>query len=239
MAKDYYAIKEIDRKLSSPFVKPGCLFCDVGGARAIDAIPFAAAGAEGICLDISTIFLNTGRKKVKRFGLSQKIDFVCASATSMPFAEGAFDLVTSFSVIDHLPSKIEARKAIMEFSRVVKQGGHVVVTVPNRLFLLGTVMMAAKSLLQRESFFEQRFTPKELLLYFIEHGLQPVRYDSKNPTFVGNSILERNVPGAILKLPARFTSHLFNIATKIFRAEETSFRLRLLGARFGVASVKI
>lgn len=48
-----------------------------------------------------------------------------ASAASLPFAAGAFDLVTSFDVIYALPDQV-ARAAAGEMFRVLKPGGHLV-----------------------------------------------------------------------------------------------------------------
>ncbi|MGA3291486.1 MAG: class I SAM-dependent methyltransferase [Candidatus Bathyarchaeia archaeon] len=233
---DTYDIKSIDRKLSSVFIKPGCTFCDVGGSGGIDAIPFAEAGAQGVIIDIDTKSLKRGRDKTKQIKL-HKISFICASATALPFSTETFDLVTSFSVIDHLPSKTDAREAIKEFSRVTKHNGHVVVTIPNKIFFLGTIMMASKKFLQPDSFFEQRFTPKELISYFSEFGLKITNYDSKNPAIIGQSIIAHNMPKIVRKIPSRMLTPLFGLGIKILHLSE-NFKLHLLGARFGVASVK-
>lgn len=48
-----------------------------------------------------------------------------ASAASLPFAAGAFDLVTSFDVIYSLPDEIEGA-AVTEMFRVLRPGGHLV-----------------------------------------------------------------------------------------------------------------
>lgn len=233
---DTYDIKSVDRKLSSPFVKHGCTFCDVGGMGGIDAIPFVEAGAHGILLDILPDALRRGHNETKKLKI-KNISFVCGSATALPFSTGTFDLVTSFSVIDHLPSKIDAREAIREFSRVTKRNGHVVVTIPNKLFLLGTIMMGAKLFIQPDAFFEQRFTPKELISYFNEFGLNILKYDSKNPVIIGESIVENNMPAIVGKIPPRFLTPLFGLGIKILQLSE-KLGLRLLGARFGVAGIK-
>jgi SAM-dependent methyltransferase len=48
-----------------------------------------------------------------------------ASATSLPFVESAFDLVTSFDVLYALPDDLE-RAAVAEMFRVLRPGGHLV-----------------------------------------------------------------------------------------------------------------
>jgi SAM-dependent methyltransferase len=54
-------------------------------------------------------------------------DVQCAAVELLPFAPGTFDLVTCLDVIEHTP---EDRVTLRELRRVVRPGGHVVVTVP-------------------------------------------------------------------------------------------------------------
>ena len=60
-----------------------------------------------------------------------------ASAASLPFRSGRFDLVTSFDVIYSLPADIE-RAAVAEMFRVLRPGGHLVVNVAAMPFLRGS-----------------------------------------------------------------------------------------------------
>lgn len=202
----------------------------------IDAIPFAKAGANGIVLDILPGVLKRGLDRARKLRL-YNLDFLCASATALPFKTESFDLLTSFSVIDHLPSKTDAKKAIKEFSRVTNRNGHVVITIPNKLFLLGTLMMMFKMFLQPTSFFEQRFTPKELILWCNEFGLKIITYDSKNPAIIDEGIMENNMPKFVHKIPPSILTPLFSLGIKLLRLSE-KFELYLLGARFGLAAVK-
>jgi SAM-dependent methyltransferase len=50
-----------------------------------------------------------------------------ASAARLPFADGTFDLVTSFDVIYSLPDEVE-QAAVAEMFRVLKPGGHLVLS---------------------------------------------------------------------------------------------------------------
>ena len=54
---------------------------------------------------------------------------VVASLDAMPFPEGAFDLVFSRWVFEHLP---DPARVAAEFHRVLRPGGRVVVITPNR-----------------------------------------------------------------------------------------------------------
>ena len=54
-----------------------------------------------------------------------------ASAESLPFPDGYFDLVFSHEVLEHVD---DDGLAVREAYRVLKPGGHLVVFVPNRLY---------------------------------------------------------------------------------------------------------
>lgn len=52
---------------------------------------------------------------------------VCASALSLPFGDGCFDLVTAFDVVEHCEPDT---RALAEFSRVLVPGGRLLLSVP-------------------------------------------------------------------------------------------------------------
>lgn len=236
--KDYYAIKAVDRRLVN------CcslgFFCDVGGAGGIDAIRLGGQGVPGVCLDVDKNAMRKGKQLAERLGVD--VEFVVASAKHLPFMENCFDLVLCFSVIDHLPGKQAAAYAVKEFSRIVKPLGFVAVTVPNKLFLVGTLMnwllSVFGSLQEEERLDEQRFTCKELADYFGKCGLSVFKYDSQFPIVVGSAVLKFNLPTIILKVPLPMLKALFVFGAGIFSFADKHLPTRLLGARFGAAAVK-
>lgn len=60
------------------------------------------------------------------------VRWVVAGALPLPFADGAFDAVFAGELIEHLVSPAEG---LREFARVLKPGGTLVLTTPNRLRL--------------------------------------------------------------------------------------------------------
>ncbi len=58
-------------------------------------------------------------------------NMVCAAAEEMPFDEGVFDSVVCADVMEHVD---DPNKAIGEINRVLKKGGKLVLTVPNKKF---------------------------------------------------------------------------------------------------------
>jgi ubiquinone/menaquinone biosynthesis C-methylase UbiE len=236
--EDLVEVKEVDRKLSYSVVSPSSIICDVGGGTGVDAFPLAMLGALCICLDINKEKAKSGKVLSKLFGISSKLDFIVASATNMPFQNSALDLVTCFSVLDHLPNKNYVRLAVREFSRVIKPKGYVTITFPNTLFMIGTLSMSMKQLLDPDAFFEQRFTPQEMEKIIISSGLTPLASDSKYPTKLGAAVLQHNLPKIVSKIPLHMYKPVFLFSEKIFVKLEKRPWLKLFGARFGILSQK-
>ena len=61
-------------------------------------------------------------------GPGQGAAFACADATRLPFADEAFDAVSLFDILEHVP---EDGRAAAEALRVVRRDGHVLVSTPN------------------------------------------------------------------------------------------------------------
>lgn len=232
----FYEVKDVDRRLSYSLVRRSSKICDVGGAKGIDAFAFAKKGAFVVNVDIEKSVLKEGKELAGKSKVCAKLNFIRASATNLPFKNQTFDLVTCFSTIDHLPDKRSVFKAISEFYRVVRQSGHVAVTVPNKAFIIGTIIMKLKNLTNKESFFEQRFTPKELFQILHACGLKPIAFDSEFPKSVGFGLLYYNFPKICRKIPGIMT--ILSFGAYFFRKISKMKQAKLFGARMGYLSEK-
>jgi len=56
------------------------------------------------------------------------VRFVCGDATNLPFPDASFDAVTMFDLLEHVP---DDAKAVSEAFRVLRPGGHLLVSTPN------------------------------------------------------------------------------------------------------------
>jgi SAM-dependent methyltransferase len=83
------------------------------------------AGACPIGLDYDAQAL----RQVRR--LEAKARLVHADATCLPFQAHSLDLVVSFETIEHVP---DAQALVSEIRRVLKPGGQLVLSTPNRAF---------------------------------------------------------------------------------------------------------
>ena len=94
--------------------------CGVGGlTRAL-----VAGGAHVVALDIGARLAATTRSRYR-------CDAIVGTITALGIAANTFDAVLSSEAIEHTP---DPKAAVLELYRVVKPGGHLVVSTPNRLW---------------------------------------------------------------------------------------------------------
>jgi SAM-dependent methyltransferase len=86
----------------------------------------AAASRAVVGIDLSMVTL--GRARARHQGLAG----VAADVRRLPFAEQRFDLIVSNSTLDHFPSLAEVSTALRELRRVLRVGGHLLLTIDNR-----------------------------------------------------------------------------------------------------------
>jgi len=105
--------------------------------------------------------------------LYSKLRFIVGDAIKLNMPDGYYDVVVSFSSIDHIPGKENRARAINEMCRVLKPGGYLVVTVPNRW---DCYYSYRSNKLQREGKaifgYEYQFSPLELKQLLKINGLK-------------------------------------------------------------------
>jgi SAM-dependent methyltransferase len=155
---------------------------NVGCSFPVDELFFARKVRSWVSVDISPASLELAAAVVQRElhpDLARKFEFRYGDACALPFPDGAFDVAVSMSTLDHLPTAVARRKAIEEMARVVRPGGHVVVTVANRWNLLYAAgirkMMREKTLHYGYAYL---FSPRELLGLLRGAGLEPLTFAS-------------------------------------------------------------
>jgi SAM-dependent methyltransferase len=95
-------------------------------------------------------------------------DFVVGDGRNLPFPDQSFDVVFSYSVLQHF-SKGDARDSIREAARVTRPGGTVLIQLAN-LFGVRQLYNQARDLACNEQglFRVRRWTPREMLSTFTE-----------------------------------------------------------------------
>lgn len=81
-------------------------------------------------IDVSGEFIRWSERRKRALGL-ERVYYLIADATFLPFRKGVFDALTCSEVLEHVKSP---RKALSECARSLKVGGVAVVTTPNSLY---------------------------------------------------------------------------------------------------------
>jgi ubiquinone/menaquinone biosynthesis C-methylase UbiE len=86
-------------------------------------------------VDVVAAELDAFTAESRRLGLEARVRTVLTDGGPLPLADGCADVVTSFTVLEHVGDE---RAALREMRRVLKPRGLLVVTVPNRWWLFET-----------------------------------------------------------------------------------------------------
>ena len=166
------------------------------------------AGARGVGMDYDLAALR-GREHV-----------ACAAAARLPVPDAMFDLVVSFETLEHVPN---ARAMLRELRRVLRPGGRLVLSTPNREYRATT-----------NPFHVQEFTAEELRALLCEsfadvciHG----QYSSEHYRFVPFLMQQphwdvREVAWKVLnRLPYRVKNCLaYALSGQPWYPDETAYR---------------
>jgi SAM-dependent methyltransferase len=109
-----------------------------------------------------------------QFAAQRRPDAIArGSVDALPFADGSFDLVTSFEVIYHL-AVADDRRALAEMARVTRSGGWLLVRAPAYDWLRGAHDRAVHT--------RHRYTASELRAKLRDAGLEVMRTSYLNTT---------------------------------------------------------
>jgi SAM-dependent methyltransferase len=96
------------------------------------AIELLAARVPRGCIvgvDASSVMLRQALRRVRRAGVSKRVDLRSGCATSLPFANGAFERACSVNSLPFWPS---AERGLAEIRRVLRPGGRLVLALRRR-----------------------------------------------------------------------------------------------------------
>ena len=102
------------------------LYLDIGTGLGYNASVFGIVAKETIVLDVNLRVGNNLRKL-------RDACLIIGDGMNLPLSEGAVDMISLFSVIEHVPDQEQLLK---EINRVLKRNGILIIQVPNRFFLV-------------------------------------------------------------------------------------------------------
>ena len=110
--------------LAAGMVEPGAAVLDMGCGEGYGTARLAARGAEAVGVDVSPEVIGHAGAKYGSDGCR----FQVYDGRELPFPDGAFDMVTSFQVLEHVQDD-EGYAA--EVARMLRAGGRLVLVTPN------------------------------------------------------------------------------------------------------------
>lgn len=151
-------------------VRPGAEILEAGSGTGRLAVQLARSAEVRVTgIDVSTEAIAVGRELAELAGpLRGSVNFLHADLYDLPFGDGSFDLVLSDSVIEHLHDPLAA---LRELQRVLRNGGALVVSVPNRWRPDGWDLHRR---LARPPYLQKSFSPFTLRRLLRDAGLVPV-----------------------------------------------------------------
>jgi ubiquinone/menaquinone biosynthesis C-methylase UbiE len=102
--------------------KRGMHVLDVGCGTGLNLELYSQAGCETWGIDLSPSMLDVARERLGRHA-----NLYAGDATDMPYTDRFFDLVTAMLTIHEMSEKIR-QEVLCEMVRVVKPGGHLIIT---------------------------------------------------------------------------------------------------------------
>lgn len=97
---------------------------DVGCNTGYGTMRFVPVARRVVGVDVSSRAIDAARERA----IDGRPEFLVTSGFDLPFADGSFDLVTSFQVLEHVP---DPGPFLAELSRVARPGGSVILATPN------------------------------------------------------------------------------------------------------------
>lgn len=176
MLCDYWLLKEI--ALTNKRV------LNIGCYEPIDEVFWVHLVSEWHALDINEKIIRTAERMAREAlpsHLFSKLRFIAGDATLLPLRNDSYDVVVCFSTIDHIPGKEERTNAIREIYRVLRKGGFLVITVPNRWdFYYSYRSNKAQKKGEAPFGYEYQFSPLELRKMLVANGFQIINCASSS-----------------------------------------------------------
>jgi len=153
--------RKIITTVLQPYLRPPARIIDVGSGGGAVAQALQQFGHVTAC----DIDVRCAARVARRPGMS----FAYGTAEAIPFADGRFDLVTAFDVLEHLDDDVIA---LREMARVASPTGLIAVTVPAYGWMWGRQ--------DEVSHHRRRYTGRSLRRAITAAGLNPRRLTAFN-----------------------------------------------------------
>ncbi|RUM94598.1 MAG: hypothetical protein DSZ28_02320 [Thiothrix sp.] len=121
---------------------------DAGCGTCAHSIRLARRGVSVLATDFSSSVLEMALKNLRKNGVEEKVELQREDLLSLSFKDGSIDRIVCWGVLMHIP---DIATAIAELSRVLNNGGILVLSEGNRFSLDSRIMRILRKVLRRET----------------------------------------------------------------------------------------
>jgi SAM-dependent methyltransferase len=150
---------------------------------------YASRFSKCVGVDVSGEMISQARELNKQF---PNCEFVVNHSRNLPFPDGSFEFVSSFIVLQHVPTEQEILNWITEFLRVLSPGGTVIFQVPDKPSLRRRIQG------RRRLWTVLRFLGLNQEFLYEKLGLTPIRMNGVAPDKVKRAL--KQAGGEIIKV---------------------------------------
>jgi ubiquinone/menaquinone biosynthesis C-methylase UbiE len=188
-----------------PLTGPG-RFLDLGSNWGRWTIAATRAGFDAVGVDPSLGAIRAARRVARQ--LNASIDVAVADARHLPFPDQSFDVVFSYSVLQHL-APVDVEQALAECARVLRPGGISLHQMPSKHGPLNTYRQFRRGLRAATGFEVHYWHPSELRETF-DRFIGPTTFSADgfltiNP-HAGDLTDLKPVPRAVVRASRAFTA---------------------------------
>jgi uncharacterized protein YbaR (Trm112 family)/SAM-dependent methyltransferase len=149
----------------------GAAFLDLGCNWGRWCVAASRLGYEPVGIDVSLEAVSAAYRVADQLGAEGQ--YLVADARFLPFREGSFPVVFSYSVLQHF-EKSDAAQALGEAARVMSSDGTALIQMANRYGVRGLYHQARRGFRPAEAFEVRYWSPGELRSAF-ERSIGPAR----------------------------------------------------------------
>jgi SAM-dependent methyltransferase len=130
-----FELPKLRHELSRPHLAgPDAVVLDFGCGNGANTVLFAPDVARIVGVDVAPEQVEIAIAYAKEHRL-ENVEYLVYDGHRLPFEDGSFDNVVTFEVLEHTT---DHRAALAELIRVMKPGGRLLMSVPNKWYLMET-----------------------------------------------------------------------------------------------------
>ncbi len=123
------------RLVESILNQPGGHLLDFGCGNGAQTLLLAPSFEQTTGVDINEAFLSGFRHAIKTYAHPERIEALATGGQPVDLPAESVDVATSFTVLEHVPDEMAVLK---DLHRLLKPGGRLILTVPNRWWIFET-----------------------------------------------------------------------------------------------------